>query len=416
MSCKVVSARRAAYGCLALLALFMSWPSAASAHGAAPEAMQLLGWENGAATLVRTTRGLAHRSGDGFRFMCPEATGGDVTAPTGAIPGGPAVVASDRLFLVYADGRTALHPTHRGAGLVLAHNHAALFGLFTNRDKTELRRITELDSELIASFDEPFSALAVSDTALFIARFVDADVELQELSIAGEPSARMAWRASSAVYSLELRCVGEETYILTYGSAKPWVTLATLAASGPRTLHEANVSIVGPVAVADETLVAIDGALQTLDGSRLVSNDVTCLDAFRDQPYGCSAGELRALDERGLAEPSFALRSLREPDDSSLTGFDRELCAQRWLDLQEHIAELAAADAGATVSDSADAAVELETTNGTPRGCSVGPKRPSTTWCWLLMASLVLGAWRSSRRSRRASPSAKVAHDAAHAF
>src|SRR4051812_2857246 len=85
---------------LALTVLLLSIRTKVAAHGAPPTATALLAHEAGRATLVRLTRGLAHRAADGFHFVCPETWGGDVTAPVAGLPDGHAAVASDHLYIV----------------------------------------------------------------------------------------------------------------------------------------------------------------------------------------------------------------------------------------------------------------------------------------------------------------------------
>jgi PAS domain-containing protein len=377
----------------------LSFVADASAHGAAPAAIGLLGFNGEDASLVRLSRGMAHRVPDGFRFMCPEAWGGDITAPAVALPGGPALVAGERLFVVAPDGVVSPHPSQPGTGIALANNSAATFGLFSRDAQYELRHITESTSELIRILDEPFRLLAASDSELSLLGWTGSSVVFQTMSLAGEPRERVEWIAPSAVSYAELRVAAEQLYILIWGSAAPWATLGRMTAGAYEPLREANANIAGPVALDTGTLVALDGELEVLEDGAAVDvrgNKVTCLGGVLGQPYACAHGDVLRVEPDGLGSPLFEIVSLREPDYRGLSEAARMDCMTRWLDVKVDVASRAPSSAAAQDAAVPDM-VKPTDSAARPAGCALGA-RARHVWWLEAMLLVVLAARRRSQR------------------
>jgi hypothetical protein len=387
------------------LALFLA--ARASAHGPPPAASALLAVEGEEATLVGLSRGLAHRTEDGFRFVCPETWGGDATAPAAGIPDGPALVASEKLFIVEPDGRVSLHPKQVGEGVALASNGEALFGLFLHEGQHELWRITESTSDLVRKLEEPFAALAAADSELSLLSWAGSALVLQTLSVSGELGERVTWSAPSAVAHAELRLTSDQRNVAIWGSAAPWVTLGHVTAQGYEQLAEGRSDIFGPVALAGGVFVARDGAFEALpEGAAQAgrSDYLTCLGSYAGLSYACAHGDLMRVDAAGIGAPLFELSALRAPNYVGLPEGARADCNARWLDLQAHAATVAqantAADAGAP-----DAGAEgdpPQESAAKPGGCTLATGA-RTVHAWWLSAiwGLVLTA-RVSRRARKA--------------
>jgi hypothetical protein len=399
--------------CFTFAALALLFASKASAHGGFPAAVSLLGLSSEGASVVRLTHGLAYRADDGFRFLCPEAWGGDVSAPAAAIPDGPVVIAAERLFLIGPDGRITPHASELGQGIALAANGDALFGLFRRDGRDALWRITASTAELLVSFDERFSALAAQEGELSVLRFFTNVLVLQTISLTGELRARSSWSMPTPVASAELRVAGERLYVVVGESAAPWFTLGRLGAQGYEQLRDAQSNIAGPLSLATGALFARDGALEALEeGAPLVQPDdyVSCLDSLSAQPFACVREGLMRVDEQGLGDALFAFAALREPDYDAVPEPVRADCSTRWQDLRDHLAsaglwqEPAAAgaapvsrsDAGSTQrAEAASCALGLGAALGTR--CSVPEPRLT---CWL---SLLLSLGLLVRRTRRSS-------------
>jgi len=391
---------------LALLALV----ARASAHGSLPAATELLAHSAGSATLVRLAPGgLAYRVPDGFRFVCPEAWGGDVLAPAAAIPAGRALIASDALFVVEQDGRVSPHPIQAGSGVVVTNNRDAAFGVFKHEGRYELRRVTEGTNDLVRVLEQPFGALVASDREVSLLRWLDSTLVLQRMSLTGELRESLTWTVPNAVAYARLRTAGDSLYVLVWGRSAPWVTLGRVTARGYEPMREASSDIAGPVALAvdpPDTLVALDGTIERLEGGTSVDahgNRATCLGTNDAQPYACVHGDLLRVDPGGLGAPLFELSALREPDYQTLPAALRMDCSTRWLDLRDHVASLlssgSAADAGVADAATPDAAT-LTPGAGRHSGCSLGASsgRPGPLLLYALM--LFFAAARSRRGGR----------------
>jgi hypothetical protein len=184
----------------------LSLAAEASAHGGFPASVSVLELAAQKASLVRLTHGLAYRTDEGFRLLCPEAWGGDVLAPIAAIPGGPTVIAGDQLYLLDPTGHLTAHPSDDlGQAIALSANADALFGLFRRDGHDELRRISESTTELVAALDQRFSAFSARDGELALLRFFNNTLVIQTLAPDGALRETLSESMPSQVVSAELR-------------------------------------------------------------------------------------------------------------------------------------------------------------------------------------------------------------------
>ncbi|HEX6245851.1 MAG TPA: hypothetical protein VFZ61_33230, partial [Polyangiales bacterium] len=381
----------------------------AAAHGGPPAATAVLAEDTQGVQVVRLSQGLAHRSGDGFRFVCPEAWGGDVGAGAATLPDGAALIGGEALFLIEPDGRVAPHPEELGVVLALASGGGAAFGLFQQGPHTELRRIERATTQLLRTFDEPFQLLAASGELLAVLRFSQRTLVVQSLAPDGALRERVSWDAPSSVAQAALRAEADQLYVLIWGKSAPWVTLGRLGAASHEQLAEAQSAISGPLTLAETSLIARDGTLEELRPSVALSargQHVTCVDRLGELAYACIDGGLARVDAHGLGAPLFELSSLREPDYQLLHPARRGPCMLRWLDLQLHMREAAAhkdeteLDAGAPPAAGADGGTFLEEEVG---GCAVGGSASGAARHVGLLALALLGGvtWRSRRRAQQ---------------
>jgi hypothetical protein len=395
---------------LALPSLFVV--SHAAAHGMPPAALAPLATDEQGVRIVRLSEGLAHRSSDGFRFICPEAWGGNVFAPASAIPDGPAVIAGAELFLVEPDGGITPHPESLGDGIALARNRAGLFGLFPREDRVELRRIERDRSVLLHTFEEPYTQLAARDATLSVMLAAKRELVVQHLTPGGELLERVSWSMPNSVAFAELQAASDQLYIRVWGNSAPWVTLGRIADAGFEPLHEAQGAIAGPLALAEGSLVALDGKLQGLEDARAPVSQgdgaVNCLDHFDGIAYACVSQGLKRVDDAGVGDFLFQLTSLREPDYQGLRASQQADCAFRWRDVLEHVTEAAAeaATASGASPDNPDAAMEPEpesdaTSNEAASGCSLGARPARAFWLHALGLTL-LARLRRRAAARRA--------------
>jgi hypothetical protein len=378
----------------------------AVAHGPAPAATGVFEVDADGPSWVRLTRGLAQRAPAGFRFVCPEAWDGNIIAPIAAIPGGPLVVASESLFLIAPDGQVAPHPSELGAGVALANNRDALFGLFKRAGQYELQRVSQSASELVRLLEEPFDALAASDSQLFLLGSRQRTLWLQMLSLTGELGERVTWNAPHDVAYAELRLAHEQLYVVVWGRSAPWVTLGRVTPQGYEPLREANTDIAGPIALGEDALLALDGRVETLrEGAPLAGLEsyVTCLGSEHGQAYACAHNDVLRVDQDGLGAALFEVAALQVPDYEALAPRVRPDCVTRWLDVEEHVAMLAESDSvGASGAADAgpSAAAQPSPSSAKPGGCAIGVGGEHARWLGATFV-LVLGLWRRARAARR---------------
>ncbi|MDB4975931.1 MAG: hypothetical protein JWN48_4272 [Myxococcaceae bacterium] len=425
--------RRAA-SFFALAALGLCFRSPAAAHGPPPAATALLAVAGEQATLVSLSQGLASRTADGFRFVCPEMWGGNATAPAAGLAKGSAAIAGDKLYLVSPEGRVVAHPDDVGSGIALVSQQDAVVGLFLRDGQHELRRITESTSELVRGLDEPFMALAAgAEGELSLLRWTDSTLVVQQVSSTGELLARTTWSAPSRVAYAELRAAAAQLYVVTWGSAAPWVTLGRVTQQGYEPELEAGSDIDGPLALTDGTVIARDGQLRSLPPGALAapSNDhITCLGQYAGLAYACAHGDLMRVEPEGLSTPLFELASLQAPDDQGLTDKARQSCSARWIDLRVDVASAArmraaavasSVDAGALdastpdASSAATAALGPQAQREAPElddardsGCSLGAGRARDGLLPVILLLLLASLRRRLARSRP--PCANIPH------
>jgi len=376
--------------------------------------MELLATSEQGAALVRLTPGgFAHRVPDGFRYICPEAWGGDVLAPAATIPLGPTVIASDSLSVVGLTGRVTPHPIQSGVGVVVASHRDAAFGVFKHDGKVELRRVTATTNELVRMLDQPFGALAAHADELLLLGWLDNTLVLQRVSLAGELLGDLTWLMPSPVAYARLRVAGSQVYVVVWGRSAPWVTLGRITERGYERLREAGIDVAGPVSGATGTLVAVDSTLQTLETGVVVEtpgNRVTCLGERDGQVYACAHSDLLRVDASGLGAPLFDIGSLVAPDYQGLSDLARADCTTRWLDLKNDLALARAAsgvdDAGASAADAAIADADVPS-SGSPDagGCSASAKSSQRPYVLAVMLFVLLFLVRR-RRDERSSTAA----------
>lgn len=182
---------------LSLVLLPLLVTQRAAAHGAAPAVLSVLGWDDQGVQSVRLAQGIAQRAGAGFRYVCPEAWGGDALAPAVALSEGPTLIAGAQLSVLDAEGRVSPHPEEVGKGVALARGGDTSFGLFVREGRVELRRVDATHTELLQSFGEPFSVLAASAQRLAVMHFAQRTLVVQTLSRTGELGERVSWEAAS---------------------------------------------------------------------------------------------------------------------------------------------------------------------------------------------------------------------------
>lgn len=407
-----VTAVVVAFACgLTLATLFSA--SRASAHGAPPAANELLADSDQSATLVRLLpAGLALRVPEGFRYICPEAWGGDALAPAAAAPQGPAIIASDSLSIVGQDGRISPHAVQSGSGVVATRSRDAVFVVFKHEGRIELRRVTGTTNELVRVLEQPFGALIAGQDELSLLRWTDATLVLQKVSHAGALLGSLTWTMPSAIAYARFRMAGNQLYVVVWGRSAPWVTLGRISDQGYVPISEASVDIAGPASLGTGTLVAVDGTLQSLETGSTVDTQtqrITCLGERAGQAYACALSDLFRVGADGLGTSLFDIGALVAPSYEGLSEVARADCSTRWLEVQNDLALARAIDpvndAGVTLPDEtiADATIGdgsvTSASGANARGCSAASAAPLSSSSVVVLA-LALSAL-GRRRARR---------------
>lgn len=389
------------------------------AHGAPPTVLDVLSADERGVELLRLNLGLARRRADGrFGFTCPAVWGEDLVQSTALLADGRLLVAASQGVMVVApDDTVQAHPDPNAAGFFtqLVQTEQAVYGLRLGAQSSELVRIDADEARTVWSAPETWLSLAAGAERLVLQGAEGPSLAQLTLDEAGRERARQSAVLEAQVDYVFARTDGDDSYALVVTQGRP--RLGVLEAGEFRTVAEGLSSIAGPVAGAQDTLLAIDGQLQRLrDGTleQLASDAyVTCLSSLAGQSYGCARQELLALDAAGQGTVQFSFASLVAPAFDMLTDQTRRArCQYQWDDLRVDLlamgVEIPEPDAGApepldagVQPDGAheDAAAEPRTHDG---GCSAPGTNSARDWPpFVLLYAVLLG--RRSRQRGRAS-------------
>jgi hypothetical protein len=409
---------------LALIVVALAWPtSSAHAHGPAPAALSVLGWDDSEASLVRLNVGLAQRAPDGrFRFLCPALWGDQRAAPAALLADGTTLVAASAgLVLLDPDGSVRPHPdpNARGTSLDLARSGPDVYVLRVTEEQSEVLAVDADAARTIWSGAQVFFSVTADDRRLLLLRATDLSVAWQWLGLDGaaqELGEVAAARPVEYAFARLSRGVG---YALVLEQGRP--ELARLDSMRWVSVAKATSSIAGPLAVDEVDWLAVDGQLTQLVGDVLLplegSPYVSCLEQTQGTSYVCTREGLARLSAQGVGEPIFELSQLAPPDLGLVEERQREACDYQWQDLRFDLFALGievsldlepVEDAGATDpeadgaeaggSEPDDAGVEPSTRRARG-GCSTLPDVEHTPVLTLVV--LLLVSSRVTGRARR---------------
>jgi hypothetical protein len=326
-----------------LLALRLA--SSARAHGEPPEALSLVARDRDEARLVRLNEGLALRTAEGFRYLCPALWGEDAVVPAHAIPGGSAVIgAGSGLLLVSAEGAVERHPDPSAAGRVLALAASAdgLFALRESGDLHQVLRVHEDRVQVLFGGTQLWDDLAASDQGLQLVRLSGGRLLELRLSLSGDTIAEDGAPVPEGSAAALARLVGDVGYAVLLTSSLT-AELGRIE-QGRWRLIQAGQAVGGPVVTAaGDGYVAVDGELARFDEQRPLPLGegavVRCLRRHFELAYACSDRGLRELAADGLGASLFELDELGPPDLAQLPEDRREACTLQW---QRYVIDLRA--------------------------------------------------------------------------
>jgi hypothetical protein len=354
-------------------ALQLTMSSLAFAHGAeTPQALSIVASDALGPSLVRLNEGFAVRRPEGFRYLCPALWGEDSVALAQSIAGGAAVIgASSGLLLLTAEGSVERHPDPAASGHVIALASTAqrTYALRAH-DGYELLEVHSEAVRVLWRDAQPWEDMAVSSGFVVLMRVAAGRLFERRLSLEGAPISEREAQVMPNTSNVRVRTSGATSYALLLSSSLQ-AELGRISESGWLSVRSAS-TIAGPIETSSGAgFAAIDGALSRFEGQLFSPLNeparVSCLGQGFGLSYACADGGLRALDERGLGSPLFALDMLVEPDLSRVPERDRATCALQWQRFTIDLLRVgitprsapastsdAGADAGSTGGESAD--------------------------------------------------------------
>ena len=413
----------------AVIALFAvtAWvcalePPPARAHGEPPEVLSLVERDGDGARIVRLNEGLALRTAQGFRYLCPALWGEDAVAPAHALPDGGVVIGTGSgLWRIAEDGSVEPHPDPAAAGRViaLAASGNELFALRYRGDAYQVLQVHEDRVQVLFGSVSAFDDLAADGEALQLVGLAGGRLHELRLSFAGDVLSENEAGAPPGAVAALARLAGGTGYALVLTSALS-AELGRIADGSWRVLASGRL-LGGPVETAEGArFVAVDGELARLDGDSLApfgdAARVTCLRRHFEFPYACSDYGLRALSPDGLGASLFELEDLGPPELARIPAEQRQSCELQW---QRYAVDLRAIgitpravggspDGGASDAGAAGDAAPPPRAGGAGQGtsdggCSIaaaggaaGPFGPA-----LVLAAAAVLAFAGSRRQRR---------------
>jgi hypothetical protein len=376
---------------------------------------------------VLLNEGLAVLRNDRWSFACPSLWG-DPDTTAGKIPLAGSVdgivswiIGADDLYVVRDGVLTALArpDLSRAAVIALAGDHEALFGLSISSAGSSLVRINDAAKLPLYSSPEFWSALAIDDARIQLARITTDEIVRTTLDRSGEVLEEFRSPIEGALAQIRLRPTAERLFAVLYDGQQ--YTLAELEQASLHVVLQSTGPIQGPQAGPDGRLwVALDGELMHEAGAGFAAvgeaRRVTCLGQWGSAPYACSGAEIRRLDDTGLGARLFQLDQLSAPDAELVASDVARDCEFQWLlyrnDLErsgleprDFIDPAAEPDDASVASDAAAApapdagTAAPDEANGSSSGCSAAGANGggATPFALFWTASL---AWLAAARVR----------------
>jgi MYXO-CTERM domain-containing protein len=417
------------FGLLALAGFALPPCGTAHAHGTPPTAYAVVAHDAQGALAVRLSTGVAlRRSAERFQFVCPAAWGDEYAAPLAALDDGTIVVgASNGLMLLKADGTVQPHPDPAAVGIsteLVRGTHGA-FSLRITPEGSQVLAIDANKVRVVWQDTKSWYSLAALDEKLVLLRSSGNAIEQVVVSSTdGKELEHQVAMVGTPVDYAFARATGGAAYALLLFQTAP--ELGSLRMNTFAKIGEGTSSIAGPLALADSTLVAVDGQLSKLvNGLPAPLSEtayVLCLEQADGLPYACKPDGIARVSEQGLGEPLFKLAWLAPPNLQQVApGKPHDRCDYQWQDMrfdlialgtplpEDALADASVVPVGAEPAPSdagpADAAeVASDSGTGSPHdagpdggpgkrkheGCSVGATGTGGGLGWLLLLGVAL--------------------------
>jgi hypothetical protein len=316
----------------------------AFAHGVPPDAYAVLSHDAEGPRAVSMSAGVAlRRSPQRYQFVCPKAWGDQFASPLAALSDGTIVVgATDGLMLLSDDGTLRPHPDPAAVGRssdVVRSPRGALFSLRPTAEGSEVLAIDALTVRVLWKDTKSLYSLAALDDKLVLVR-VNGTM-LEQVTIAAADGAELERQTAvldlPADYVYARANAGEAYALLVFRNGT--LALGSLHMNAFTKLAQGELSIAGPLSMANGMLLALDGKLTQVVGGQAApladDHNVLCLAEQDELTYACDSEGIARVNGPALGEPLFRFGWLTAPDLTRVTDDDaRFLCNSQWQDLR----------------------------------------------------------------------------------
>jgi hypothetical protein len=390
--------------CLASSLVVASLPlELAHAHGQRAAINDVVAADAAGPWLLKLTEGLAFRSPEGWRFVCPALVGLESVGLLAAAGDGAAawLGGADDLYRIDRDGAiTAEQAPELTGNFVIALGAAgaenALYALELVEQGSQLLRLVGPGTDALWADALEWQSIASFRGELLLGYAFETRLELAALSHDGELLRRSSMQLEEPAFSVSLRPAGDRLFAAVDGAAGS--VLLELTEAGQRSLLTAPLSVDGPVVGDDGVLWAsANGELFRVGVDTLepVTNapETVCVGQSATTAYGSTRARTAELTASGPGAVVFDLAQLQPPKPELHAASSSARCDAQWQlfrgDLQR---------AGLVVPDAEPVAGVPE---ATPAGCSLTPERRGRSITWLAATGWLLLIWTRRRRGQR---------------
>lgn len=313
------------------------------AHGVPPDAYAVLSHDAAGPRAVSLSLGVAlRRAPQQYQFVCPMAWGDQFAAPVAALADGTIVLgATDGLMLLAEDGTLRPHPDPAAVGRAsdVVRSSRGVFALRPTTNGSELLAVDAQTVRVLWKDTKSLYSLAALDDQLVLLRVMGTMLEQVTVSAVDgrELERQMVVLPASADYAYARANAGIAYALLVLPDGT--IQLGNLRMNTFTKLAEGQLSIAGPLNVANATLLALDGKLEQLTNGLTAplvdDHNVVCLGEHDGLTYACVKEGITRVNGQALAEPLFRWSWLTPPDLERVPeGDERFLCNSQWQDLR----------------------------------------------------------------------------------
>jgi MYXO-CTERM domain-containing protein len=332
-------------GCVALIAELCLLAPPALAHGGPAVVIGIVAADANGPSVVLVNEGIGLKRGAHWTFLCPSLWG-NTSSMVAKVPlalsadGQTSWIAGEQDLYSLRDGkfesqgRSDLNSSHVE---LLAGDSRGVFALVLTDTGTEIVRFGDPAPAVIWQSTDYWSSFVLNGDLLQVARMTDdaKSLVLVSVNLTGEVAdMKTIARDFPGDTSVDLRPTPKGLFaMMSNGTDRMLVAIenATL-----RVVTHSMTPILGPQASPDGSLwiVADDKLQQAVADTYAVVDDthmLTCLGRWNSIPYVCAAGQLFALEDRGLGTLLFDLQGFEGPEPDLVTADAKQYCDFQWI-------------------------------------------------------------------------------------